>query len=150
MLTLFFLDGFFLMNAFLIPPVHEFPVRRLLMWFAFGAIAHRECYQDIETFGTEARKTHPVESRFRWLSTAILCTEMLISYKYRMNTGHLTDDPTPIYIWLPWISGLLFCFAIWTYLRFMPGHTIKYPGYVSSWRLNLMSDYPKTEQEAEQ
>ena len=139
------LDGFFLMNAFLIPPVHEFPVRRLLLWFGFGAIAHREMYNDIETYGTEERKTHPVEARYRWLSTAILCTEMLIAYKYRNGTGHLTDDPTPAYIWVPWLTGLLVCTGFYFYLRFKPGHTVKYPGYVSDWRLNFMSDYPKND-----
>lgn len=149
MLTLFFLDGFYLMNALLIPPVHEFPVYRLLLWFAFGAIAHREVYQDIESFGKKSRKTHPVEARYRWLSAAILCTEMLIAYKYRKDTGHLTDDPTPIYIWLPWLTGLSMCSGFYLYLRFKKDHTVKYPGYKSSWRLNLQVDYPKTDKEAD-
>ena len=68
MLTLHFLDGFFIMSAFLIPPVHNFPVLRLLLWFAFGAIAHREAYMDIETYGKEIRRTNPVEASYRWLT----------------------------------------------------------------------------------
>ena len=90
-----------------------------------------------------------MEARYRWLSAAILFTEMLISYKYRKGTGHLTDDPTPIYIWLPWSAGLIALTAGWFYLRFKPDHTVKYPGYQSSWRLNLLPDYATTNQQVD-
>jgi len=47
-----FLTGFFILNAFLIPPKHFFPIGRLLLWFGFGNIAFREGYEDIETWNT--------------------------------------------------------------------------------------------------
>lgn len=56
LLLLHFLAGFFLNNAFLIPPKHFFPIARLLLWFGFGAIAHRESHIDLSTWGTEQRK----------------------------------------------------------------------------------------------
>jgi len=64
-------------------------------------------------------------------------TEILIAYKYRKGTGHITDDPTPFYIWFPWTVSLLALAAFWCYLRFKPDHTVKYPGYVSDWRLGF-------------
>lgn len=130
-LLLHFVNGFFLMNAFLIPPKHFFPIARLLMWFSFGAMAHREGYVDIETWGTEARKTKPTEARYRWLTLGLLITEILIAYKYREGTGHITDEPTPWYIWLPWSVAIIVLAGFWLFLRFKPDHTVKYPGYVS-------------------
>jgi len=127
-LTLHFLDGFFIMNAFMIPPIHFFPPGRMILWFAFGAIGFREMYHDVETWNTPQRKDHPVEGRYRWLSTAVLTTEILVAYKYRKDTGHLSDEPTPFFIWFPWTVGFLGLFAFYIYLRFKPGHTVKYPG----------------------
>lgn len=60
LLYIFFLNGFFLNNNLLIPPIHAFPVLRLLMWFAIGAIAFREGYEDSRTWGTIERKDTPV------------------------------------------------------------------------------------------
>lgn len=84
-----FLTGFFILNAFLIPPKHFFPIGRLLLWFGFGNIAFREGYEDIETWNTPKRKDNPVEGRHRYLTVAILCTEAVIAYKYRYGTGNL-------------------------------------------------------------
>jgi len=56
LLYIFFLNGFFLNNNLLIPPIHPFPVMRLLMWFAIGAISFREGYEDSRTWGTIERK----------------------------------------------------------------------------------------------
>ena len=56
LLLIHFLNGFFLNNALLIPPRHIFPVARLLLWFAVGAIGHREAYIDRETWGLPERK----------------------------------------------------------------------------------------------
>jgi len=56
LLLIHFLTGFFLINALFIPPKHFFPVARLLLWFGFGGIAHREAYLDIETWNTPLRK----------------------------------------------------------------------------------------------
>jgi hypothetical protein len=117
------------MNALLIYPKHFFPIARLLMWFGFGAIAHRETYIDTLTWGTMQRKEEPVEGRYRWLTVGILFTEMLLTYKYREGTGNLVDAPTPWYIWLPWTSVILGSILFWFYLRFKKGHTVKYPGY---------------------
>jgi len=130
LLTFHFVDGFFIMNAFLIPPVHPFPPLRMLLWFFFGAVAYRECYKDVETWNTPARQFHPVEGRYRWLAAAVLITESLVAYKYREGTGHLTDDPTPWYIWYPWCAGLLSLAVFWLYLRLTPGLcTYKYPNF---------------------
>ena len=123
------MNGFFLNNALLIPPKHFFPIARLLLWFSIGAIGHREAYIDTETWGTKERKEKPVEGRFRWLSTAILLTEIILCYKYRADTGNLIDAPTPWYIWMPWTLAIVGCVVFWFYLRFKPGHTVKYPGY---------------------
>ena len=59
----------------------------------------------------------------------MLFTEILTCYKYREGTGHLSDEPTPIYIWLPWTAGFLALGGFYIYLRLKPDHTIKYPGY---------------------
>lgn len=145
-LTLHFLDGFFIMNAFLIPPVHKFPIFRLILWFCFGAAAYREAYIDIETFGQEIRRTNPIEARLRWLTLGILVTELLIAYKYRKGTGHITDEPTPIYIWFPWLASIIGCALFWVYLRFKPDHTVKYPGHESTWKTVMVSGHKTQEQ----
>jgi len=129
LLLIHFLNGFFLNNALLIPPKHFFPIARLLLWFAIGAIGHREAYLDGETWGTKKRKDQPIEGRFRWLSTAILFTEIILCWKYRAGTGNLIDAATPIYVWLPWTAVFVGCIIFWFYLRFRKGHTVKYPGY---------------------
>lgn len=59
-LTVHFLAGFFLMNMFLIPPKHFFPIGRLLLWFGMGTIAFKEGYADLSTWNTYARKENPV------------------------------------------------------------------------------------------
>ena len=120
--------NFFVMNAVLVPPKHFFPIARLLLWFAFGNIGFREGYEDISTWNTVERKNNPVEGRHRWLSVAIIFTEVLLSYTYRYGTGNLhLDAPTPAYIWVPWALVILACFAFWIYLRFYKeGRTKKF------------------------
>ena len=59
-------------------------------------------------------------------------TEILTCYKYREGTGHLSGEPTPFYIWFPWTTGFLAFTGFYIYLRFKPGHTVKYPGYGDS------------------
>ena len=114
------------MNAFLIPPKHFFPIGRLLLWFAFGNVAFREGYEDIETWNTYERKDNPVEGRHRYLAIAILGTEMLITYKYRYGTGNLNFAPTPLYVSIPWGIIFVVCFSYWLYLRFKSDRTQKY------------------------
>ena len=84
-----FLTGFFINNNLLIPPVHPFPVVRLLLWFALGALAFREAYDDTRTWNTVGRYTKEISGRYRWLGIAILSTEAIMCYKYRKNTGHI-------------------------------------------------------------
>ena len=129
LLLIHFLNGFFLNNALLIPPKHFFPIARLLLWFGFGAIAHREAYMDTETWGTPERKDKPIEGRFRWLSVGMLLTELILCWKFREGTGNLEDAPTPFYIWFPWTFTTVSCILFWFYLRFKSNHTVKYPGY---------------------
>lgn len=128
LLLIHFLTGFFLNNNLLIPPLHAFPVVRLLLWFGLGSMGFREGYEDCRTWNTPERKFVPVEGRFRWLTVAILTTESILCYKYREGTGHINfDAPTPFYIWFPWTASFVAMGAYWIYLRFKPGHTIKYP-----------------------
>ncbi len=122
-----FLTGFFILNGFLIPPKHWFPIGRLLLWFGFGNIGFREGYEDVVTWNTVERKNVPVEGRHRYLAAAVLFTEAVIAYKYRYGTGNLImDAPTPIYVWLPWAATGAACFMFWIYLRFKPDRTRKF------------------------
>jgi len=89
LLLIHFLTGFFLINNFLIPPKHFFPIFRLLLWFGLGNIGFREGYEDIRTWNTYDRKFNEVKGRYRWLTVAILCTEAIVCYKYRGNTGNI-------------------------------------------------------------
>jgi len=130
LLYIFFLNGFFLNNNLLIPPLHPFPVLRLLLWFGFGSIGFREGYEDSRTWGTREREHYPVQGRYRWLATAILLTESILCYKYREGTGHINAGAwreTPWWNWGPWVASLIFIVVNWLRLRFMEGHTTKYP-----------------------
>lgn len=98
------------------------------MWFGFGAIAMREGYKDAETWNTPERKDKPVAGRYRWLAVAVLTTEVVICWKYREGTGNILWNPTPAYKWVPWTLGISALVGYWLYLRFKPGHTVKYPG----------------------
>lgn len=128
LLAIHFANGFFIMNAFLIPPKHFFPVSRLMLTFAMGALACREGYEDGRTWNTPEREHKPVAGRYRWLTCAFLFTEVVVVWKYREGTGNILDNPTPAYIWLPWTLGFVAMTSYWLYLRFKPDHTVKYPG----------------------
>jgi len=125
LLLVHFLTGFFLMNMFLIPPKHFFPIARLLLWFGLGSIGFKEGHADMISWNTIEREKNPVEGRYRWLSVGILCTEAITCFKYRLGTGNLLSNPTPWYIWLPWTLYFLFTVGFWLYLRFKPDHTTK-------------------------
>ena len=136
LLLIHFVAGFFLINAFLIPPVHPFTIGRLILWFGLGNIGMREAYQDVITWNTYDRKENPVEGRYRYLSVGILITESIIAYKYRYGTGNLQDEPTPLYISVPWSIFLGMIGSYWLYLRFKPDRTRKFkerpePGVVA-------------------
>ena len=127
LLLIHFTAGFFLINAFLIPPKHFFTISRLLLWFMFGNIGMREAYEDVETWNTFERKDKPVEGRHRWLGVGILLTESILCYKYRFGTGNLhLDAVTPLYITIPWAIYLGTSLSFWLYLRFKPFRTKKF------------------------
>lgn len=92
LLVIHFLNGFFINNNLLIPPVHAFPIARLLLWFGAGSIGFREMYEDARTWNTHERKFTPVEGRYRWLTTAILLSESILCWKYRFDTGHINFE----------------------------------------------------------
>jgi len=97
-----FLNGFFLNNNLLIPPIHAFPIVRLLLWFGLGSIGYRESYLDVSTWNTIERKYNPVEGRYRWLVTGTMISETILCFKYRYDTGHIDFEAaanTPFYNW---------------------------------------------------
>jgi hypothetical protein len=53
-------------------------------------------------------------------------TETVCCYKYREGTGHLHYNPTPLIVSVPWTIFFIWMAATWLYLRFKPGHTVKY------------------------
>jgi len=53
-------------------------------------------------------------------------TEGITCFKYRQGTGNILNNSTPLYISLPWGIYLTFTVFFWFYLRFKPGHTVKY------------------------
>lgn len=126
LLLIHFVAGFFLINSFLVPPKHAFTITRLLLWFGIGNIAMREGYVDASTWNTYWRKDHPVEGRHRWLTVGILVTETLICYKYRKGTGNILDNPTPLWVSIPWAITFGFMAVFWIFLRFKPNRTKKY------------------------
>ena len=128
LLSVHFAAGFFIMNAFLIPPMHFFPPARMLLYFAFGALACLEGYDDGQTWNTPERKDKPIAGRYRWLTFAALLTEIVVVWKYREGTGNILHNPTPVYIWLPWTLGFCALVGWWLYLRLKSDHTVKYPG----------------------
>ena len=73
------------------------------------------------------RKYEKVEGRYRWLCISLILTEGLLCYKYRKYTGHIQHDAvTPLYISVPWAIVFAATLGYWLYLRFKPGHTVKY------------------------
>ena len=125
-----FINGFFLNNNLWIEPKNILCILRLHLWCGLAAIAYREAYEDVRTWNTIERKHKSVEGRYRWLVTGILLTETLICWKYRFNTGHIDFEAaanTSFYIWGTYAGIIAFMYSYWLYLRFKPGHTIKYP-----------------------
>ena len=101
---------------------------RLLMWFAIGALAFREGYDDARTWNTVERYYEEVSGRYRWLGIAILSTEALLCYKYRVNDPNIQHDAaTPLYISIPWAITIIFMVAYYSYLRLKKDRTLKYP-----------------------
>jgi len=69
-----------------------------------------------------------------------MISESFVCYKYRFDTGHINFEAaanTPIYIWGTHAAVVALMYMYWIYLRFKPGHTIKYPldvgdGYIKA------------------
>jgi phosphatidylserine synthase 2 len=123
-----FLNGFFINSNLNIPPVHPFPVIRLLLWFALGALAFREGYDDSRTWNTVERYYKQVSGRYRWLGIAILSTEALMCYKYRKDTGNIQHDAaTPLIVSIPWAITIIFMVGYYLSLRLKKDRTTKYP-----------------------
>ncbi len=57
--------------------------------------------------------------------------EVAVSWKFRKDTGNLTDAPTPVYIWGPWAFITVFCIFKYIQLRF--GSRVTTPYGESQW-----------------
>jgi hypothetical protein len=67
------------------------------------------------------------------LCFATALVEVLISWKFRHDTGNITDNPTPLYISLPWIIVGTVCLLYYLKLRFGSRVTTKYGD--SAWEI---------------
>ena len=63
----------------------------------------------------------------RWLTFAICLIEILITIKFHEGSPNYLDNPTPLYVIIPWAVVLVLSFGMYFYQRFRPGHTEKYP-----------------------
>jgi len=120
-----FLTGFFLINVLWIPPKNYLNVYRLSIVYLGGILAYTEAYRDIETWGTVERATNPISAEFRWLAFAGVIVEILLCWKFRADAGNMLDNPTPLYISIPWTIVITTCFITYIYLRFKRNHTTK-------------------------
>lgn len=61
------------------------------------------------------------------MTCAIELLEIFLSIKLAKDSGdHIINAPTPIYIWLPWITVIVSFILYYFYLRFKSNHTTKY------------------------
>ena len=70
----------------------------------------------------------------------MLMSESICCWKYRHGTGNILDNPTPLYISIPWAAFLIWMAVTWLYLRFKPGHTVKYIELEEEERLNKLKE----------
>jgi len=56
----------------------------------------------------------------------VIVLETVISWKFRHGTGHLTNEPTPLYISIPWIVTCVTLVGYYLYLRLKPNRVTKY------------------------
>jgi len=116
----FFYNGFFQMNNFLIPPVHPFPPLRMIGWLFFGSVAVIEANHVQENRRLKESKRKPFSTPIRWLVFMVLALEVLANWKYRFGTGRLNlEAETPAYVWIPWTATLVVFTGYWVYLRFI-------------------------------
>jgi len=121
-----FLCGFFIMNSLWIPPKNLINIYRLTVWFTLGAMSIGELHDDVETWGTEKRRQTPISNEYRWIVCGVMALETVISWKFRHGTGNLLDNPTPLYISLPWIISSAILVFYYLYLRFKKNRVTKY------------------------
>lgn len=109
-------------------PLPRAPDTIILAWLILSALAFRELYNDIETWGTVERIKHPVSGQCRWLTFFIVLAELFLSTKFIQDAGNIIyDAKTPFYIWVPWTAFISYCFIEYFYLRFKQDRTTKYP-----------------------
>jgi phosphatidylserine synthase 2 len=116
-----------MINSLWIPPKIPLNILRLIFWFLLANLSVRELYNDIETWGKMTRVKNPISGKCRWLAFFTLFTEIFISIKFLKDEGNMMENPTPIFIWLPWLSVTLFIIIYYFYLRFKKNHIKKYP-----------------------
>lgn len=123
-----FLTGFFMINSLWINPQNTMNIYRLALWLFLSGLTFRELYYDIKTWGTMERFRNPVSGQCRWLAFFVALAELFISLKFLEDAGNIEYGvSTPIYIWLPWLSLLIYCLSKYLYLRFNKNRTTKYP-----------------------
>ena len=121
-----FLGMFFLMNALFLPPRHFVSVLRVIGWAFFAFLPIGEIYEDIRTWNTPERKKCQLEGNYRWLGMGSIFMECLVSYKFRLGTGHMIEDAaTPIHIVVIWVIASTGALSFYLYLRFKKDHTRK-------------------------
>lgn len=122
-----------MVNNLWIPPLNLFNKIRLLIWFALGNMAFKECYQDVSSWGCESRRNQPVSGQFRWLLASILFIEVFCCCKFLEGSSRIDlNAPTPVYIWLPWLLSFLAAYGWYIYLRLKKDATTKYPSKVKA------------------
>lgn len=92
-----FLDGFFLMNQLWVPPKTWMVVYRLLIWFSMGHIAFRELHNALHD------EREPFQARFLTYFTIVV--ESWVSIKFLKDCGNLQEESTPWYITAPWLAA---------------------------------------------
>jgi len=76
---------------------------------------------------------HKIITLNSWIVCGVMVLETVISWKFRHGTGHLTDEPTPLYISVPWILTCVTLAGYYLYLRFKKNRTTKYGD--SAWEI---------------
>ena len=72
---------------------------------------------------------HPISGKCRWTCLAIILLETLCSIKFSKNAGHMLDNPTPLYISIPWEILIASCGSFYVYLRYKKGATTIYGNF---------------------
>lgn len=65
-------------------------------------------------------------NNYRWNACSLIIAELVIIVKYWKDAGNMTDNPTPVYVWLPWSIIVAMCIGFYLYLRFKKDRTTMY------------------------